>query len=113
MHFLPFAFPGFEVTEVLLAGLSMVPEAQKHLLPNHPSWVGACLRAMTLLAGLTPRCGCKRMSFIVAQTMGSILDTAREGVDLIGALSHIALRDFRSHWWSECVDASAEETQKT
>jgi hypothetical protein len=55
MYSFPCAFPGFEVTEVLLAGLSMAPEARKHLLPNHPSWVGACLRAMTLLAGLTPR----------------------------------------------------------
>jgi hypothetical protein len=67
---------------------------------------------MTLLAGLTPRfyaCGC---ASIVAQTMGSILVTPREGVDLIGALSHIALRDFRSHWWSECVDASSRVNAK-
>jgi hypothetical protein len=52
------------------------------------------------------------MSWIVAQTMVRQLDTAREGVDLIGALSHIALRDFRSHWWSECVDASSRVNAK-
>ena len=55
---------------------------------------------------------CKRMSCIVAQTMVRQLVTPREGVDLIGALSHIALRDFRSHWWSECVDASSRVNAK-
>ncbi len=44
---------------------------------------------------------------------GQTTGFGREGVDLIGALSHIALRDFQSHWLSECVDASSEETQKT
>ena len=29
----------------------------------------------------------------------------REDVNLIGAQSHIALRDFRWHWWSEYVGA--------
>ena len=52
------------------------------------------------------------MSWIVAQTMVRQLVAPREGVDLIGALSHIALRDFRSHWWSECVDASSRVNAK-
>ena len=68
MHFLPFAFPGFEVTEVLLAGLSMVPEAQKHLLPNHPSWLCLLTRYDTARGPHTELL-CKRMSWIVAQTM--------------------------------------------
>jgi len=29
----------------------------------------------------------------------------REDIDLIGALAHIALRDFQLRWWSECADA--------
>ena len=35
-----------------------------------------------------------------------------EDVDLIGALPHIALRDFRWHWWFACVGAATEETRK-
>ena len=43
---------------------------------------------------------------------GQTTGFGREGVDLIGALSHIALRDFRSLWWSECVDASSRVNAK-
>ncbi len=37
----------------------------------------------------------------------------REHVDLIGALSHIALRDSQWHWWSECIGAWRQKTGKT
>jgi hypothetical protein len=37
----------------------------------------------------------------------------REYINLVGALSDITLRDSQWHWWSECADASSEETHKT
>jgi hypothetical protein len=35
-----------------------------------------------------------------------------EHINLIGALSHIALRDSQWHWWSECAGASWQETRR-
>ena len=57
-----------EGTEVDLAGVSMAPEAQKHLLPNHPSWGGLLTRYDTA-RGPHTEILCKRMSWIVAQTI--------------------------------------------
>jgi hypothetical protein len=75
--------------------------------------MGGCLLTRYDTArGPHPEILCKRMSWIVAQTMVRQLVTPREGVDLIGALSHIALRDFRSHWGSEWVDASSRVNAK-
>ena len=43
---------------------------------------------------------------------GEATGLCREHINLIGALAHIALRDFQWRWWSECADACLAGTRK-
>src|SRR5947209_7329616 len=43
--------------------------AKNHLPPNHPFWLAACLRAMMMVQVHHTEILCKRMSWMVAQTM--------------------------------------------
>jgi hypothetical protein len=47
------------------------------------------------------------------QDNGQATVLGREDIDLIGALAHIALRDFQLRWWSECADALRPGMHKT
>src|SRR5438270_3417897 len=43
--------------------------AKNHLPPNHPFWLAACLRAMMMVQVHHTEILCKRMSWMVTQTM--------------------------------------------
>src|SRR5260221_13911207 len=63
--------------------------------PAEPPFMGGCLLTRYDTArGPHTEILCKRMSWIVAQTMVRQLVTPREGVDLIGAPSHEASETF-------------------
>lgn len=85
---------------------------KSHPLLNHPLW---------LIAGWTMRSGFQaslHRDFVQTDILhrgpdnGQTTGLGREDIDLIGALAHIALRDFQWRSSSEYAGASSQETHK-
>ena len=80
--------------------------SKKRPLPEPPISAGCFLPSIDQFTSLIlPRCGCKRISWIVAASNREATGLRRECVNLICALSYVALRGFRWHWWFEDVGA--------